>query len=192
MTYPSAYIDYLVYFHAERDYFECHEVMEEYWKEHPDDSYKDVWHICIQLAVTAYHERRGNVAGAFKMLNQARNRMRGADIPVLVGKIGLDAERLHTMMVSWLAKLEIAITALQQESAADMYEDPNLPIADPTLEQLCKEEAERRGHAWLAPSQLQDAALINKHTLRDRTDVIQARLEAKEQKKKTSDIARTE
>ena len=34
--YPEAYTDYLCYFHGARDYFECHEVMEEYWKEHPN------------------------------------------------------------------------------------------------------------------------------------------------------------
>ncbi len=32
MMYPNAYLDYLVYFHGHRDYFECHEVLEEYWK----------------------------------------------------------------------------------------------------------------------------------------------------------------
>ena len=33
MVYPEAYIEYLMYFHGNRDYFECHEVLEEYWKE---------------------------------------------------------------------------------------------------------------------------------------------------------------
>lgn len=31
--YPAEYLEYLVYFHADRDYFECHEILEEYWKE---------------------------------------------------------------------------------------------------------------------------------------------------------------
>ena len=35
--YPEAFISYLIEFHATRDYFECHELLEEYWKAHPGD-----------------------------------------------------------------------------------------------------------------------------------------------------------
>lgn len=30
--YPEAYIEYLAEFHGSRDYFECHELLEEHWK----------------------------------------------------------------------------------------------------------------------------------------------------------------
>jgi len=33
--YPEPYLEYLIQFHAERDYFECHEILEEYWKSAP-------------------------------------------------------------------------------------------------------------------------------------------------------------
>ncbi|MCD2486520.1 DUF309 domain-containing protein, partial [Staphylococcus aureus] len=49
--YPKAYIDYLVEFHATRDYFECHEILEEYWKEDPPKKRKRYWVGFIELAV---------------------------------------------------------------------------------------------------------------------------------------------
>lgn len=32
--YPTAYIKYLFHFHTDRDYFECHELLEEHWKQY--------------------------------------------------------------------------------------------------------------------------------------------------------------
>ncbi|GIQ67662.1 DUF309 domain-containing protein [Xylanibacillus composti] len=186
MNYPKAYVDYLVYFHAARDYFECHEVMEEYWKEHPDDPLKEVWHVCIQLAVTAYHERRGNFAGALKMLKQARSRMRATGMPLLLNKAGLDAERLNSMTEHWQCKLETASSEGLQEQNESRFADPVLPIVDQSLLQASRAEAERRGLMWLAPSRMDEASLIHKHKLRDRSDVMKARQEAW-LRKRTSD-----
>lgn len=49
--YPKAYIDYLVYFHGLRDYFECHEVLEEHWKKDDKAERKKYWVGLIQIAV---------------------------------------------------------------------------------------------------------------------------------------------
>ncbi|WJH34118.1 DUF309 domain-containing protein [Paenibacillus sp. CC-CFT747] len=73
--YPEEYRAYLVYFHAERDYFECHEILEEYWKSNPQDPLAPAWVGLIQLAVGLYHERRSNTSGALKMLNGANSRL---------------------------------------------------------------------------------------------------------------------
>lgn len=35
--YPEAYVAFLHEFHTTRDYFECHEILEEYWKEDPPE-----------------------------------------------------------------------------------------------------------------------------------------------------------
>lgn len=53
--YSESYIDYLIHFQATRDYFECHEIMEEYWLENDRDK---KWLTLIQLAVAVYHERQ--------------------------------------------------------------------------------------------------------------------------------------
>ncbi|WP_205628902.1 DUF309 domain-containing protein, partial [Acinetobacter baumannii] len=49
--YPEALIDYLVYFHADRDFFECHEVLEDYWKSLPKEERSLFWVGLIQIAV---------------------------------------------------------------------------------------------------------------------------------------------
>lgn len=51
VNYPQAYIEYLEYYHGARDYFECHEVLEEYWKENPSSPLSAAWVGLIQLAV---------------------------------------------------------------------------------------------------------------------------------------------
>ena len=37
MSYEPLYVAYLVYFNRDRDYFECHEVLEELWLERERD-----------------------------------------------------------------------------------------------------------------------------------------------------------
>ncbi|WP_218197281.1 DUF309 domain-containing protein, partial [Pseudomonas sp. 2995-1] len=63
MNYPDAYIEYLIEFHGTRDYFECHEIMEEYWKKNKEKH----WHTLIQLAVAIYHERQHNYDGSLRL-----------------------------------------------------------------------------------------------------------------------------
>ena len=65
------FIDYCAYFNGNEDYFECHEVLEEYWKVvapgeklHPLVGY-------VQLATGMYHWRRENFDGAARILKKA-------------------------------------------------------------------------------------------------------------------------
>ncbi|KPC99353.1 hypothetical protein LR69_02339 [Geobacillus sp. BCO2] len=67
--YPNAYIEYLVHFHSDRDYFECHEILEEHWKQ---DGRNKGWLVLIQMAVAFYHYRRGNTSGALRLIRRAR------------------------------------------------------------------------------------------------------------------------
>jgi len=164
--YPDEYVRYLIYFHAERDYFECHEVLEEYWKEHPEDPRGDAYVVLIQIAVASYHERRGRRSGAAKMLNGAVERMTRTSLAPL----GLDHDQTRS-------RLEERLRALEAGDAP--FEDLNLPIADPALLAACRERC--RGTAdWEQPSPMEDMFLLNKHTLRDRSGVIAERLRQKE------------
>ncbi|MGM9921065.1 MAG: DUF309 domain-containing protein [Bhargavaea sp.] len=65
------FIKFIVYFNENQDYFECHEVLEDYWnliaprnRTHPLVGY-------IQASVALYHWRRGNFRGAAKLLTKA-------------------------------------------------------------------------------------------------------------------------
>ncbi|WP_261301018.1 DUF309 domain-containing protein [Paenibacillus andongensis] len=160
--YPEAYIDYLLYFHAQRDYFECHEVMEEFWKEHPGDARSRTYVALIQIAVGMYHIRRGNRSGAVKMLQSAG---RNAEAPHVLS-LGLNPDKLQELLNQVWSSIE------RDEF---LYTDINLPITDPELIDFCLKECERRGLRWQAPSQMEDELLIQKHTRRDRSEVINER-----------------
>ncbi len=69
--YPKAYVAFLHEFHTTRDYFECHEILEEFWKEDPPDQRKKYWVGLIQLAVALYHQRRGNGKGAKRLISNS-------------------------------------------------------------------------------------------------------------------------
>ncbi|QQE75989.1 DUF309 domain-containing protein [Brevibacillus composti] len=161
--YPEAYVEYLVQFHAERDYFECHEILEEYWKESPPGERQAVWVALIQIAVSLYHQRRGNFAGALKMMRSAiAGIMREK---AAVKALGLDVDSL-------LAMLRLA--AAQQE-ARQPYRSISLPIADPALLEACRTICADRGLSFDRESDLQNEFLLHKHTLRDRSDVVEER-----------------
>ncbi|TNJ65343.1 DUF309 domain-containing protein [Paenibacillus hemerocallicola] len=67
MSYDVLYVEFLYYFNVERDYFECHEVMEELWME---EGRNPLHQGLLQIAVALYHHRNGNVGGAIKLFSQ--------------------------------------------------------------------------------------------------------------------------
>jgi predicted metal-dependent hydrolase len=161
--YPKEYLSYLKHFHGDRDYFECHELLEAYWKSLPQAMRSSVWVGLIQIAVSLYHQRRGNYAGAAKMMRSAVEILSRAAEDV--DRLGLDTKEL-------IVRLSARLTEIEQEKP---YTSLNLPIADPALlsecEQLCRQSGLRFGQA----SDLTDDYLLNKHTRRDRSDVIAER-----------------
>ncbi|MCM3622711.1 DUF309 domain-containing protein [Brevibacillus borstelensis] len=162
--YPQPYLEYLIQFHAERDYFECHEILEEYWKESPPGERRAVWVGLIQVAVSLYHQRRGNFAGAIKMMDSAikiLNRERTD-----VQSLGLDPD-------ATLQTLSQLLAEMKQNSP---YHSIRLPIADPALLADCRKRCEERGLHFDSESDLFNTFLLHKHTQRDRSDVIAERL----------------
>ncbi|MBM7661165.1 putative metal-dependent hydrolase [Bacillus mesophilus] len=168
--YPKPYIDYLVHFHGDRDYFECHEVLEEYWKE--DDKYnrKNYWVAFIQIAVSLYHQRRSNFNGSFKMMKNALAILNNEESAVK--KLGLDYNQL-------LLTVEKRLKDIENKQP---YTSIFLPITDTDLISECEKESQLRGIQWGSVSDLADHFLLNKHSLRNRDEVIEERLKQKELK----------
>ncbi|NLP49689.1 DUF309 domain-containing protein [Bacillus sp. RO1] len=170
--YPKAYLDFLYHFHCDRDYFECHEVLEEYWKE-KDASEREVhWVGLIQIAVGLYHQRRGNFRGALRMLQNA-SRIIGKESSA-IDALGLDSGRL----------VQLLEERLEYVTKQEPYKSMDLPIADPDLQLSCDAMAKSGGKVWGAASDLHDGSLVNRHTLRDRSDVIAERQRQLELRKK--------
>jgi uncharacterized protein len=164
--YPEPYVEFLAHFHGTRDYFECHELLEEYWKTERDPAFREIWHGLIQVAVSAYHERRNNYKGAHRMLEQAVDRLLQTDAALA----GLHQERLLQMLSGRFARLQQGVNG-----ELVIFEDPELPIEDGTLLKKCRGLCLSWGVQWLSSSNMNNDRLINRHTLRDRSEVIEER-----------------
>ena len=160
---PHAYIEYLYFFHIKRDYFECHEVLEDYWKE--NGMKRDaVWVLLIQLAVGLYHYRRGNVKGALKMFRKTE--MNFSQNQLNLQRLGIDDIELFID----LHRL------IHQVQAQHPYASIDLPIIDEHVLTLCQSYANKHDDIWIPNSQPVSSYTIHKHKLRDRSDVLNERL----------------
>lgn len=170
-VYPKEYIKFLVHFNGDRDYFECHEILEEYWKASTNMKKDSIWVGFILLAVSRYHHRRRNFNGAKRTLEKA------ASILLLhekeVGILGLDIQVLFPQ----ISKLFDEINKERD------YQSINLPVTNPILLEACIQECNVRGFLWGKDSNLDNESLVHKHKLRDRTSVIEERMEALKNKK---------
>ena len=151
------FTQFITYFNKHEDYFECHEVLEEYWKEiaprdktHPLTSW-------ILLSTGMYHWRRGNFKGAYRSLKSAHNRIQLNDGSTFY-------EGLH--MSNILDNLQQSIEFVHQQK-------PFHPFTIPVHSEELK-EAIRNQHI---PDPLTGDALIHKHMLRDRSEILKAREE---------------
>lgn len=164
--YPIEYIQYLIHFHGDRDYFECHEILEDYWKKQDYGNKKSIWVGFIQLAVSAYHHRRGNFDGAKKTMEKAIAIF--SHEKKAVNHLGLNNELFFFILDERFSQIEHKIN----------YESFNFPISDPSLIQRCKSLCKEQGLVWCSKSDLSNHNLLHRHILRDRTGVIQERLNA--------------
>ncbi|WHY70309.1 DUF309 domain-containing protein [Fictibacillus enclensis] len=171
--YPEAYIDFLAYFHGTRDYFECHEVLEEHWKK--EGMQNDVWVGLIQIAVSLYHQRRSNYEGARRMMESAIKRLNGQKDNLT--ELGLD----HSLLLDQLKK------RLSDISTRSPYTDMNLPVTDEGLLDVCCQSIMKHGSLWGAVSDMDNDQIIHKHRTRDRSEIIREREAQKKRKNKTAE-----
>ncbi|WP_338451744.1 DUF309 domain-containing protein [Niallia oryzisoli] len=170
MTYPQEYIDFLVHFHGDRDYFECHEILEEYWKKVDSNNKNSVWVGLIQLAVANYHHRRGNFNGALRTLQKALKIISSNE--VLIQNLGLHP-------CSLLKQITARITSIEKRNN---YQSMNLPIHSNLLLESCKSRSQELNMKWLIESDLTNIQIVHRHKERDRSTVIEERNKAKQQK----------
>ncbi len=170
MKFPQEYIDFLVHFHGDRDYFECHEILEDYWKKVDSRNKESVWVGLIQLAVSNYHYRRGNFQGAIRTIEKA-SRILSKHTEQL-NRLGLNTTELFQQMVHQQLQM----------NHSHLYQSQHLPISHELLA-LCKKRALERGLNWGSPSNMKDLDLIHRHKKRDRSPVIRERQQALQIKK---------
>ena len=131
MKYDPLYVQYLYYFNVERDYFECHEVMEELWMEEGRDP------LCqglLQVAVGLYHARNDNVSGAVKLFTQALEKLKRYP----EHQLGIDLARLISESEQYLFKLN------ENTLEPFPFRDMTIIILDPHLQDAVDEEQSNR------------------------------------------------
>jgi predicted metal-dependent hydrolase len=161
--YPSEYIHFLAHFHGDRDYFECHELLEDYWKKTDPRNKDSVWVGFILLSVSAYHHRRSNFSGAERTLRKA----------IMILKLQSDSlTKLGINKVDFYHLLNRQISALQK---GESYRSISLPICDPNLLEFAKKACEQKGFIWENESDLTNNSLVHRHKLRDRSSIIDER-----------------
>ena len=161
--YPEAYIRYLAEYYGSRDFFECHEIMEEYWKEQAHDPIATCWLVLIRIPVALYHARRGNRGGALKLLAKAIGEIDGAPFR----ELNIDGAELKTRLKE--------LHRRWSESAEIVYEDLDLPIDDAALLEAAKAKSLSLGYGWGTGGLDAPDAIVHRHKLRDRSDVVEAR-----------------
>ncbi|WP_163526275.1 DUF309 domain-containing protein [Halobacillus ihumii] len=155
--YPEAYLEYLAHFHGTRDYFECHEVLEDYWKENDPQNRDSVWVCLIQLAVCQYHFRRKNTTGALTLIMKTLHRLEINRCQLV--SLGIDDKLLKKQLVDQKRRLD---------EGRD-YTSLTLPIFDSHLIDEVKQLCTDWGVSFGTPSDLTDLNLIDKHKRRRST-----------------------
>lgn len=157
------FIQYIIHFNFHEDYFECHEVGEDYWKSvAPKDKMHPLagW---IQMAVGMYHWRRSNYPGALHSFIRAKDKLTDAG----VWTEGFDTELLAEQLSGSIS----AVTARQE------FLPYKLPVVSSELEDAVAAYMEAH------PSELHEPYfLMHKHRLRDRTSIINLREQKKRRK----------
>lgn len=166
VTYPKPWIQYLVHFHRDQDYFECHEVLEEHWKN--EGMKGDLWPGLIQLAVALYHHRRGNNNGAKRMILSCKVKLQKEESALK--ELGIEVEPFLQLLDRTIRRIE-----LQQP-----FESIALPLSR-ELFQACLIEANATEETWVLQTKTNDT-IIHKHSLRDRSSVIEERKKQKQKK----------
>lgn len=96
--YDRLYVEYVYYFNVEKDYYECHEVMEEYWMQ---EGRNKLLQALLQVAVALHHFRNGNVEGAILLFEAA---LAKTDTP-WHSKLGIDDRKLFAEAAQYAEKL---------------------------------------------------------------------------------------
>lgn len=171
--YPQPYIDFLVHFHADRDYFECHEILEEYWKEVDEKNKQSILVGFILLAVANYHHRRNNFSGAKRTLTKALH---------IFTRHQEQLPAFGYVPHEFIHFLNDCLTGIEMGKP---YKSIHLPLHNEQLLTFCIRRAEQKGLPWGQDSDLTNEDLIHRHIRRDRRMIVLEReLELKKRQRK--------
>lgn len=125
MDYDPLYVEFLYYFNIDRDFFECHEVMEELWLE---EGRSLLYQGLLQVAVGLHHFSYGNASGSAKLFAFGIEKLKPYRNSHQSQQLGIDLDRL-------IEDAELYVTRLQRidQQPLEFYLF-NILITDPELQ----------------------------------------------------------
>lgn len=158
------FVKFIIYFNDNQDFFECHEVLEDYWNSIPQRTKTHPLTGYILLATGLYHWRRGNTIGALRTIKKAQHKMSTMDSITPSFTEGIDFELLR----------ENVDKSIQLIEAEVPFTSFKIEVTSHELQHAVKETVTS---LKLLPAGSE--AIIHKHLLRDRTEIIKMRDEKK-------------
>ncbi|WP_323702302.1 DUF309 domain-containing protein [Mammaliicoccus sp. Dog046] len=145
-------------FHVHRHYFECHDILEEYWKAQPHFSKNDAVVSLILFSTACYHYRRENIKGALKTFNKS----------LQIAILNPSFEYLGVEREAYISVIQSQILKINQNKK---YKSIQLPLTDECLYAL------NQTFTDFEYNTLPDVSdyIKHHHLLRDRTEVIEQR-----------------
>lgn len=159
----DALIQFYYQFHKHQHYFLCHDILEEAWKVNPSFSKNDAVVSLILFATACYHYRRDNTKGALKSYEKSLS----------VIKQAKDNAQLHLNIDEYQSLILHQIDSINNHRA---YVPVKLPI-EASFEKVIKRLNQDYS---FTPFVVSEPYIVHHHIKRDRTEVIQAREEAKQ------------
>lgn len=162
-TYHPSFVQFLKEFNDTHDYFECHEILEDYWKEVAPKQKMHPLAAFILLSTSMYHWRRGNIVGAIKTMNGSMKRLKETYESIYYEHINLE------------------------KLLQDMAHSISLMVENHTFKQFTIEIKDN--HLRFLVKKLEIATtedlhfLTHKHMLRDRSEILVERERQKEMRK---------
>lgn len=157
------FIEFIVYFNENEDYFECHEVLEEYWKSLENRTKAHPLTAFILLSTAMYHWRRDNFDGAYRTLRKAQKNFATFSEQTAYYEL-LDFTQLQNDIK----------TSLVQLSSQNTFQPFKICICSSDLQLIVD-----RKKPVMSLLAFGSDSIIHKHMLRDRTDILKEREEKK-------------
>lgn len=161
-TFHPNFVQFLKEFNDTTDYFECHELLEEYWKEVSPNEKNHPLTALILLSTSMYHWRRGNLKGALKTMHTSLKRF--ANIS--------NSAVFETIAYQHLIDHMNASLSLIKESGD--FKPFSILIKDPKLKDLV--------HNFPIGERMDLHFLTHKHMLRDRSEILEEREKSKKRR----------
>lgn len=164
-TFHPNFVQFIKEFNVTHDYFECHEVLEDYWKEVAPKQKNHPLTALILMSTSMYHWRRGNNPGALKTMKTSIKRL-----------IETSGSPFYET-IDYSNLIQDTTSSLIQMQENESFQPFLVSIKDPHLNSLVDN--------YSIETSYDKNFLIHKHMLRDRSEIL---AEREKSKKRRNDI----